>query len=125
MHGEDVKLKPQVRFGVAVDPYSWLTLASDLDLTNNDTVAPGTVVGSSVRSRNFGAGVEVHPYSWLRIRGGAYKNLAASDVGMVLTGGFSLFVLDVDGAFATDTFKIGGSDIPQEAKVQVAMSFTF
>ncbi len=125
MHGEDVKLKPQVRFGVAIDPYSWLTLASDLDLTNNDTVAPGTVVGSSVRSRNFGAGVEVHPYSWLRIRGGAYKNLAESNIGMVLTGGFSLFVLDVDGAFATDTFKIGGSDIPQEAKVQVAMSFTF
>jgi hypothetical protein len=124
-HGEDVKLKPQVRFGVAVEPYSWLMLAADLDLTNNDTVAPGAVVGSSVKSRNFGGGVEVHPYSWLRIRGGAYKNLAASDVGMVLTAGFTLFVLDVDGAFTTDTFKIGSSTIPQEAKVQVAMSFAF
>lgn len=123
--GEDVKLKPQVRLGVAVEPYSWLMLAADLDLTNNDTVAPGAVVGSSVRSRNFGGGVEVHPYSWLRVRGGAYKNLAASDVGMVLTAGFTLFVLDVDGAFATDTFKIGSSTIPQEAKVQVAMSFAF
>jgi hypothetical protein len=124
-HGEDVKLKPQVRLGVAVEPYSWLMLAADLDLTNNDTVAPGAVVGSSVRSRNFGGGVEVHPYSWLRIRGGAYKNLAASDVGMVLTTGFTLFVLDVDGAFTTDTFKVGSSTIPQEAKVQVAMSFAF
>jgi len=125
VHGEDVKLKPQLRLGVAVEPYSWLLIASDLDLTNNDTVAPGTVVGSSVKSRNFGGGVEVHPYSWLRVRGGAYKNLAASDVGMVLTAGFTLFVLDVDGAFATDTFKIGSSTIPQEAKVQVAMSFAF
>jgi hypothetical protein len=69
--------------------------------------------------------LEVHPYSWLRIRGGAYKNLVNSDVGLVLTGGFSLFVLDVDGAFATDTFKLGSSTIPQEAKVQLTMSFTF
>lgn len=123
--GEDVTLKPQVRFGVAVDPYSWLTLASDLDLIDNDTVAPGTVVGSSVKSRNFGGGLELHPYSWLKIRGGAYKNLANSDIGVVLTTGFTLFVLDVDGAFATDTFKLGNSKIPQEAKVQVAMSFAF
>ncbi|MHB8058399.1 MAG: conjugal transfer protein TraF [Desulfuromonadaceae bacterium] len=125
MPGEDVKLKPQVRFGVALDPYSWLTIASDIDLTENDTVAPGTVVGSSVKSRNFGGGVEIHPYSWLRIRGGAYKNLAASDAGMVLTAGFTLFVLDVDGAFATDTFKIDDSTLPKEAKVQVSMSFAF
>lgn len=123
--GEDVTLKPQLRAGVSLDPYSWLTIASDLDLTENETLAPGTVVGSSVKSRNFGGGVELHPYSWLRIRGGAYKNLANSDIGLVLTAGFTLFVLDVDGAFATDTFKMGSSTIPQEAKVQVAMSFTF
>ena len=123
--GEDVTLKPQVRLGVAVEPTNWLMLASDLDLTEIDTVAPGSVVGSSVKSRNLGGGAEVHPYSWLRIRGGAYKNLAASDVGLVLTAGFTVFLLDVDGAFTTDTFKIGGSKIPQEAKVQVAMSFAF
>ncbi len=125
VRGEDVKLKPQVRLGVAVEPTSWLMLASDLDLTENDTVAPGTVVGSSIKSRNFGGGAEVHPYSWLRVRGGAYKNLEASDVGLVLTAGFTLFLLDVDGAFTTDTFKMGGSKIPQEAKVQIAMSFAF
>jgi hypothetical protein len=123
--GEDVKLKPQVRAGIALDPFSWLTIASDLDLTENDTVAPGTVVGSSVKSRNFGGGVEIHPYSWLRIRGGAYKNLADSDVGLVLTTGFTLFLLDVDGAFATDTFKLGDSKLPQEAKIQLALSFAF
>lgn len=123
--GQDVKLKPQVRAGIAVDPYSWLTVAADLDLTENDTVAPGTVVGSSVKSQNFGGGVEVHPYSWLRLRGGAYKNLAASDVGLVLTTGFTLFFLDVDGAFTTDTFKIDGNSVPQEAKVQLALSFAF
>lgn len=123
--GEDVKLKPQVRFGVALDPLSWLTIASDIDLTENDTLAPGSVIGSSVKSRNFGGGLELHPYSWLKLRGGAYKNLANSDVGTILTAGITLFVLDIDGAFATDTFKINDQKIPQEAKVQVAMSFTF
>ena len=123
--GEDVTLKPQVRAGVAVDPYSWLTVAADLDLTQNDSVAPGSLVGSSEKSRNLGGGLELHPYSWLRLRGGAYKNLAESDVGLVLTGGFSLFLLDVDVAAETDTFKVGSSTIPQEAKVQVSMSFAF
>ncbi len=123
--GGDVTLDPQVRFGVSLDPFSWLTIASDLDLTANNTVAPGTVVGSSVKSRNFGGGLELHPYSWLRLRGGAYKNLANSDIGTVLTAGLTLFVLDIDGAFATDTFKLKGSTIPQEAKIQIAMSFAF
>lgn len=62
--GEDVKLKPQVRAGIAVDPFDWLAVAVDLDLTENETVAPGTVVGSSVKSQNLGGGVELP-----RIRG--------------------------------------------------------
>ena len=123
--GEDVTIKPQARLGLAYDPFNWLSIASDIDLTENETVAPGTVVGSSTKSRNFGGGIELHPYSWLRLRGGAYKNLAASDIGLVLTGGFTVFMLDVDGAFATDTFKIGSTNLPQEVKVQVAMSFAF
>ncbi len=124
--GEDVVLKPQARAGVAVEPWKWLTLASDIDLTENDVVAPGSVVGSSAaKSRNFGGGAEIHPYSWLRVRGGAYKNLADSDVGMVVTGGVTLFLLDIDAAMATKTFKVSGSDVPQEAKVQVALSFAF
>ncbi len=128
MPGEDVTLKPQVRAGVAVEPWKWLTLASDIDLTDNEVVAPGSLPGSSranAKSRNLGGGLEVHPYSWLRVRGGAYKNLADSDVGMVVTGGVTLFLLDIDAAMATKTFKVSGTDVPQEAKVQVALSFAF
>lgn len=122
--GGTVKLKPQVRSGVALDPVSWMTFAADLDLTENDTVAPGTVVGSSITSRNFGGGVEFKPASWLKLRGGAYKNLAGSN-GNVLTAGFKLFLLDVDGAFATDTFTIDGNELPKEVKVNAAVSFSF
>jgi hypothetical protein len=124
--GEDVKLKPQLRTGIALEPLSWLTIAADLDLTSNDTVAPGTVVGSAAKSQNVGGGLEVHPYSWLRLRGGAYKNIAKSaDIGTILTAGVTLFILDIDGAFATDTFKMGSSSIPQEMKIQMVASFTF
>ncbi len=124
--GGSVELKPQVRAGVAVDPVGWVTLAADLDLTENDTLAPGTVIGStSVKSRNFGGGFEVKPASWLKVRGGGYKNLAMSSSGNVLTAGFKLFMLDVDGAFATDTFTIDGNELPKEFKVNAAISFSF
>ncbi|MFZ4524095.1 MAG: conjugal transfer protein TraF [Chlorobium sp.] len=119
--GGSITLKPQVRSGVAIDPVSWMTFAADLDLTENDTVAP---VGSSITSRNFGGGVEFKPASWLKLRGGAYKNLAGSN-GNVLTAGFKFFLLDVDGAFATDTFTIDGNELPKEVKVNAAMSFSF
>jgi len=119
-----VELKPQVRTGVAIEPVGWVSLAADLDLTENETVSPGSLVGSSFKSRNFGGGVEFKPASWLKVRGGAYKNLAVSN-GNVLTAGFKFFLLDVDGAFATDKFTIDGRDLPKEVKVNAAMSFSF
>ncbi len=122
--GTEVELKPQIRAGVALEPVTWMTFAADLDLKENDTVAPGTVVGSSVKSRNFGGGVEFKPASWLKVRGGAYKNLA-SNRGNVLTAGFKLFLLDVDGAFATDTFTLNGTQLPKEVMVNAGMSFSF
>ena len=124
VQGSAVELKPQIRTGVAIEPVGWMTLAADLDLSENDTVAPGSVVGSSIKSRNFGGGFEVKPASWLKVRGGAYKNLAQSN-GSVLTAGFKLFLLDVDGAMATNTFTIDGNKVPREVKVNASMSFSF
>lgn len=124
VQGSAVELKPQLRTGVAIEPVGWVTLAADLDLSENDTVAPGAVVGSSIKSRNFGGGFEVKPASWLKVRGGAYKNLAQSN-GSVLTAGFKLFLLDVDGAMATNTFTIDGNEVPREVKVNASMSFSF
>ncbi|MEI7694932.1 MAG: conjugal transfer protein TraF [Chlorobium sp.] len=127
--GTEVELKPQIRAGIAVEPVTWMTFAADLDLKENDTVAPGSVVGSAQKSRNFGGGFEFKPASWLKLRGGAYKNLAASAGGNVLTAGFKLFLLDVDGAFATDSFtmNVNGTDqqIPKEVRVSAGMSFSF
>ena len=121
VRGSDVSLDMQVRSGIAYDPWKWLTIAADLDLTENAAVVPST----SVKSRNLGGGFELHPYSWLKMRAGAYKNLATSEGGPVATLGFSLGPLDLDGAFSTDTFKVGSTTVPQQTKLQLMCGFTF
>jgi hypothetical protein len=65
--GEELKIKPQGRLGAAWDPFSWLTFAADLDLTKNETLLPGYY------SRHLGGGLELHPFNWLKLRGGAIK----------------------------------------------------
>jgi hypothetical protein len=119
--GSDVTLDPQVRGGIAYDPWHWLTLAADMDITENASVVPN----SAVKTRNVGGGFEMHPYSWLKFRLGAYQNLAVSGVGPVGTAGFTLGPFDIDGAASTDTFKVGGTKVPQEAKLQLLCGFTF
>jgi hypothetical protein len=119
--GSDVTLDPQVRGGIAYDPWHWLTLAADIDLTENASVVPN----GAVKSRNLGGGFEMHPYSWLKLRMGAYKNLAASGVGPVGTLGFTVGPFDLDLAASTDTFKVDSTRVPQEAKAQLLCGFTF
>lgn len=123
--GDAVKLKPQVRAGVSADVLPIVNVSADLDITENETVAPSVVGLTAPKSQNLGGGVEVHPASWLKIRGGAYKNLSASKGGTVLTAGFKIFMLDVDGAFATDTMEFDGNEIPQEAQVNASLNFSF
>lgn len=122
--GTAVTLKPQIRSGIAYEPTSWLSFAADLDLTENETIAPGTVVGSSYKSRNLGGGVELKATSWLKVRGGAYQNLSDSR-GSVLTAGFKLLALDVDGAFATQSFEIDGNKLPKELHIYASAGISF
>jgi hypothetical protein len=121
VRGSDVTLDMQVRSGIAYDPLPWLTIAADLDLTENSAVVPS----NSVKTRNLGGGLEIHPYSWLKVRAGAYKNLASSEGGPVATAGLSIGPLDLDVAASTDTFKVGSTTLPQEAKAQLMCGFTF
>lgn len=122
--GTAVTLNPQIRSGIAYEPTSWLSFAADLDLTENETIAPGTVVGSSYKSRNLGGGVELKATSWLKVRGGAYKNLSDSR-GSVLTAGFKILALDIDGAFATQSFVIDGNKLPREVHIYASAGISF
>ena len=121
----DVKLEPQVRAGVAFDPYWWLTIAADLDLTENETVLSGL----DYRSRHFGGGLELHALSWLKLRGGIYKNIANGEIGPVATAGLTFGIpwvlLEVDGAYGLEKARYKDKDYPKEARVQAQLTVQF
>jgi hypothetical protein len=123
--GGKVKLKPQVRMGVAFDPLTWLTLAADVDLTNNETV----LESNTYRSRNVGGGLEWHYFSWFKVRGGMYSNIAEQGIGPTVTAGLTLGTkwinLDIDGAYGLVTAKYKDKSYPQEARVQAQINFLF
>lgn len=117
-----IKVKPQVRAGIALDPLSWLSIAADVDVTKNETVMV------DAKSQNAGGGLEAH-WSYAAIRLGLYKNLAASDSKPIVTAGLGLgphwLRLDIDAAASTDTGKYDGTTYPREVKVEFGLSTTF
>lgn len=124
-HEADVKLKPQARLGVALTPLSWLTIAGDIDLTENETVLQGL----DYKNRHLGGGLELSPFTWFKIRGGMYKNLANSEVGSVatagLTFGFPAVLFEVDGAYSLDTTRYDNESYPKESRVQAQLVMQF
>lgn len=121
----DVKLKPQVRAGVALDPLWWLTLAADIDLTENETV----LTGLDYKSRHLGGGFELHALSWLKIRGGLYKNIADDEIGPVATAGLTFGIpwvlLEVDGAYGLKEARYKEKDYPREARANAQLTVQF
>jgi F plasmid transfer operon, TraF, protein len=121
----DVKIKPQARLGVAVTPLSWLTLASDIDLTANESILSGL----DFTNRHFGGGLELSPFEWFKFRGGMYENLANSDIGPVATAGLSLGIpwvlLEVDGAYGLREAKYKDSSYPREVRLQAQLAVQF
>jgi len=119
---DDIKIKPQARVGVAVDPLSWLSIAADMDVTKNNTVMKGK------DSQNLGAGLEAH-WSYAALRLGAYKNLAESSAKPVITAGIGIgphwLRLDIDGAASTGKGEYDGKSYPREAKVEFGLSTAF
>ncbi len=120
---ETFRLKPQVRTGVSVDPLSWLSVAADLDLTKNDTILIGR------QSQYFGGGVDIHPLTWLKLRGGFYKNLSEGEIGVVptfgLTVGSKWVNLELDGAMALENARFKDTEYPKEARAQFSLNVQF
>jgi hypothetical protein len=113
--GEELKLGPQVRGGVAVNPYSSLTLTADVDATSNRTFVPG------VKSQVLSLGAEQTIFSeFLSFRLGAFKNMKDAGTPFTPTAGLGLriFALRVDVG--------GGYDFREEgALVSGSVSLTF
>ena len=96
--GEELKLGPQVRGGVAVNPYSSLTLTADVDATSNKTFVPG------IKSQVLSLGAEQTIFSeFMSFRVGAFKNMKDAGTPFTPTAGLGLrifaFRIDVGGGY--------------------------
>ncbi|MGH7147049.1 MAG: conjugal transfer protein TraF [Nitrospiraceae bacterium] len=113
--GGELKLGPQVRAGVALNPYSSLTFTADVDATSNKTFVPG------VKSQVLSVGAEQTIFSeFMSFRLGAFKNMKDAGTPFTPTAGLGLriFALRVDVG--------GGYDFREEgALVSGSVSLTF
>ena len=76
--GLQYKLTSQVRGGVAVNPWSTMTITADMDITSNQTLVPG------LKSQVLSLGMEQTILSeFLSLRAGTYKNV--QDAGSIFT----------------------------------------
>jgi hypothetical protein len=103
--GLQYKLTPQVRGGVAVSPWSTMTITADMDVTSNQTLVPG------LKSQVLSLGMEQTILSeFLSFRVGTYKNV--KDAGSIFTPtagiGFRIYSLRLDLAGGYD-FNEGGA----------------
>lgn len=96
--GSKIKLGPQVRGGMALNPYSSLTLSADVDMTSNKTLVPG------VKSQVLSLGAEQTILTeFLSFRIGAFKNMQDAGTPFTPTAGLGLrifaFRLDLGGGY--------------------------
>jgi hypothetical protein len=113
--GGELKLSPQVRGGVAVNPYSSLTLTADVDATSNKTLVPG------VKSQILSLGAEQTIFSeFMSFRVGAFKNMQDAGTPFTPTAGLGLRIF----AFRADVG--GGYDFREKgALISGSLSLTF
>ncbi len=120
----DFKEKTQVRAGFAYKPLSFITIAGDADLTKNDTFIKG-----ASKSQNLGAGLEIRLFNFLMLRGGAYKNIAENDIGLVYTAGLGinlwLLNIDVGASMSKKKTDLDDESYPEEVKGAFAISMLF
>jgi hypothetical protein len=98
LNGDRFKLLPQVRTGLAVNPYNSLTLTADVDITKNNTLTPG------LHSQVLSLGAEQTILSeLLSFRAGAFKNMQDAKTPFIPTFGFGLRILalriDIGGGY--------------------------
>ncbi len=121
------QLNPQVRMGAAINPFSFMTLAADLDLTENDTLL------DEIKSRQLAVGMEINllnrPSFNIPLRLGYNKNLASSAVSPYYTAGLGVnmmhFHIELAGAISDGTTDVDGTSVPDSAAASLMIGFLF
>lgn len=117
----------QVRAGVSANPYPWLTVAADIDLTKNDTMVEGFY------SRQAALGMEfnlVHSLWFnLPLRVGLINNIAENDSKMAYTAGVGLHMLhfqfDISGMVSSNTTEYKDKKYPVHGGVAAQLAILF
>ena len=98
-----IKVDPQVRLGIS-HGNEWLTVAADLDITENEPV------GFETKTQYLGLGVEADLFDWMQFRAGYRHNMSDSDTSIPTIGfGFSPFGVHIDLAYAQNGNEKAGS----------------
>lgn len=121
------ELEPQLRAGVSVNPFKFMTLAADLDLTCNKTSV------NNFPSRQFALGLEVNVVNGrkfnLPLRLGMNKNVSSPESATMFTGGFGLnmmhFQMEFAGGISGRTTTVDGHKLPASLAASLALSVLF
>lgn len=117
----------QARFGLAINPTNWWTVAADMDITENDTLVQG------YKSRQFALGTELnigHSVNYnLPLRFGLIKNIADNSSKLAYSVGAGLHLLhmhfDIAALASPDTTEFKGKDYPTNVGLSAAFSMMF
>ncbi len=116
----DQYLDPAMTAGIAFVPFTTMTLAADVDLARTASELPGR------KYQRLAAGFECDVLRTLALRAGLSKNIAETkDPTLYSAGiGLNLYVLRVDvaGQVARRTISYDGKDVPEVARVSVALA---
>jgi len=119
VEGGSFTMDPQTRIGVSYSLFNMVDIAADYDLTSSEVYSTGA------KEQYVGAGINVHPASWISLRAGVMQNLEDSNDGMLMTAGLGLglkwFQFDVSAQMSSESSTYDGSDIPQEARINFAI----
>lgn len=119
----DLQIKPQVRLGLSYELLESLTLAADMDLTNNTMLSTGAAGEKEQKSQKMGLGLDFDTM-FFDVRAGIAKDLR-QDNGALLSFGLGFSVFDLGIVAATKSVKVEGKSIPRYIGVQLGGAFSF
>lgn len=119
----DLKIKPQLRLGLSYEFFESLTLAADMDLTNNTLLQTGVAGEKVQKSQKMGLGLDFDT-TFFDVRAGIAKDLR-QDNGALLSFGLGFSVFDIGLVASTKSVSVEGTKIPRYIGVQLGGAFSF
>lgn len=118
----ELKIKPQARLGAAWELGEIVSIAGDIDLTNNELISASKEAKKQT-SQKIGIGAAVD-MMFFGARAGVAKDLR-QDNGAILSLGLGFGFLDIGAAVATKTSKVENTSYPRYFAITVGGGFSF